>query len=186
MENWLRWVMVAALAAIGIVALDANLAGQEIMITMYGGAGGAKPNGLSATGGLRFDVSRTWGAYGRIGRRVEMMEECTASIPPYCSYPEGVAREYAVGVSRMGRAGIWRVAAVAGGGVLHWQHESDRFIDTALHFRRPLGTRGPVLLGLQTVMVPGLERERRGYDPIVQKKNVLLVDAVGGLSLQVW
>jgi hypothetical protein len=186
MEHGLRRVVLAAIMVIGLAAPDAKLAGQEVWTTLYGGAGSANLDGLSVTGGLRFDVSRTWGAYGRVARRADAMEDCTVSIPPYCRYPEGVAREYALGVSRMGGAGKWRMVAAAGGGVLHWQHESDRFIDAAAHVRRPLSSRASFLLGMQAVMVPGLERERRGYDPIVRKKNVLLLDALGGLSVQVW
>jgi hypothetical protein len=70
--------------------------------------------------------------------------------------------------------------------VLHWQGEADRFIDASAHAGHPLSTRASLLLGVQAVFVPALERERRGYAPIVAKKNVLLLDAVAGLSIQVW
>jgi hypothetical protein len=185
MDDWLLRIAFATLAVIGLAVPDADLAGQDVWATLNGGAGIANTDGISVTGGMRIDVSRTWGAYGRIAHRAAGMGDCTASLPPYCRYPEGVGREYALGVSRVGRAGTWRTVAAAGGGVLHWQREADRFIDASAHVGRPVSTRASLLLGVQAVFVPGLERERRGYDPIVEKKNVLLLDAVGGLSIRV-
>jgi hypothetical protein len=95
--------------------------------------------------------------------------------------------EYALGVSRsIGGAGAWRLVAAAGGGVLSWQRESDPFIDVAADARRPLSSRAAFLVGFHAVMVPGLERQRREYDAIVEKKNLLFANAILGLSLQLW
>jgi hypothetical protein len=185
MEYWRKRVIIAAMAAIGLAVPGAKLAGQEVWTTLYVGAGNPSSDSFSAAVGLRVDVSRTWGAYGRMARRVGR-EDCTASLPPYCRYPEGDAREYALGVSRMANAGAWRIMAAAGGGAISWQRESDPFIDLAADARRPLGSRASFLLGAHAIMAPGVERQRRGYDPVVQKKNVLLPTALVGLSLHVW
>jgi hypothetical protein len=186
MEKWLGRIIFASLAVVGLAAPDAKLAGQDVRTTVYGGAGISNLDNPFGTGGMRIDVNRTWGAYGRIARRVDAMEDCTVSLPPYCRYPEGVAREYALGVSRMGGAGAWRTVAAAGGGVLHWQREADRFLDASAYVGRPLNTRASLVLGMQAVFVPGLERQRREYNPVVEKKNVLLLDALAGLRIQVW
>jgi hypothetical protein len=160
-----------------LATASSPLDGQGLSTTFHLGAG---PEPSSAAG-LRLEVVGVWGAYARAALR-SVLNACDLS----CKYPSGTPREYALGVARGVAAGKWQWFLGAGGGVLSWQDELDPFVDLSVDARRALGQRLSFLVGINAVVAPGVERERRGNDPTVGRRTVRFTNLIVGLAVRVW
>jgi hypothetical protein len=164
-----------------LATASSPLHGQDLSTTFHLGAG---PEPSSAAG-LRLEVVGVWGAYGRAALR-SVLNACDLSLPASCKYPSGHIQEYALGVARGVAAGKWQWFLGAGGGVLSWQDGLDPFVDLNVEARRALGQRLSFLVGINAVVAPGVERERRGNDPIVGRRTVRFTNLIVGLAVRVW
>jgi hypothetical protein len=160
------------------------LPGQAFSTSFYVSAG-PEANGFSAATGLRVELLRTWGAYARAGLR-GVTNVCESSLPPTCNYPEGGTREYAMGVMRAFGGNPWHGYLGLGGGLLSWQRERDPFVDLTAEVRRTLSQRTSIVLGINAVVAPGVERERHGNDAIVPRRNVVFPNGTLGLAVLIW
>ena len=165
---------------LALVCGSSPLHAQDVSTILYVGAGP-----VSASLGVRLEVVSVWGAYARMAVS-GVANICEDSLPPRCNYPEGAAREYALGMTHNFDQGTWRGFFAAGGGVLSWQNELDPFLDLTMDFRRSLTQRTSFLLGIQGVVAPGVDRGRNGSNAIVSKKTVVFVNAILGLVVRLW
>jgi hypothetical protein len=70
--------------------------------------------------------------------------------------------------------------------VLSWQDELDPFVDVTVDARRALGRRMSFLMGINAVAAPGVERERRGDNPIVRRRTAVFTNIIVGLAVRIW
>jgi hypothetical protein len=171
------------LLAAFIAVVHSRLPAQVLSASMYLGAG---PGGvaLSSTAGVRLDVLTRLGVYARAALR-GVANPCEDSLPPTCDYPEGTGGEYAVGLSYPILVGErWTGRASAGGGLVSWQDELDPLVDLTLDMRRVLNERITLMLGVNSVFVPDVDRERRGERAIVPNKDVFFPNVILGLAVR--
>jgi hypothetical protein len=170
------WLVVAP-----IVLMSPALEAQEVATTVYLG-GAPAPNGVTAALGARVDVFGAWGAYARAGLR-GAANVCETSLPPTCDYPEGESYEFAAGLTYPAEGKGWVLLLGAGGGALSWQDGLDPFVDMSFEARRRLNGHMSLMLGLDAIYAPSVERKRNGNAAIVRERSVFFPAIMLGLSL---
>jgi hypothetical protein len=171
---------VAGLAV--LVLASGDLEAQALETTAYLGMG-PETNGFSAALGARVDVvGVALGGYIRAGLR-GATNVCETSLPPVCSYPEGASYEFAAGLTFPAEGERWLLLMGAGGGVLSWQDGLDPFVDVTLEARRRLNGSLSLVLGVDAIYAPSVERRRNGNEAIVPKRSVFLPVVLAGIAL---
>jgi hypothetical protein len=181
---------ILAICLAGLLA-PATLPAQRVDISPRLGLGvgsprvGLRSTFITAEAGVRLDVAMgEWGGYGRYGTQV-VSQTCATSLPPYCNFPRGSARDLAIGVSRFfTNDGPWWSYLSAGAGVLSWDGD-DAFFDAEGGLRRAIGRGSFLTLGLHALISSSVERPRNGDRPIVQDHILILANPFVGLGFGV-